>query len=188
MDENSERVFDAMEDRLANANNKSNCASLEGGEPAQSFQNAFGNGDGASGLAPDPPPLGGSAPSGHVYVQNDCYGNPRIVVLPIVSGGDDDLSDQPMRGFATVYITGCYDQANPGTVAARETNDCSESGGNGPGQERQWRIRRCDGPNPDDDCFWEIRAIPVHVFVTAGALGGISTPTSNGPLTIQTVE
>jgi hypothetical protein len=187
-DENSERVFEAMEDRLRNANGQSDCDSREGGEPEQTFQNAFGNGDGHGALAPDPPPLGGSASGDHVYVQNDCYGNPRIVVLPIISGGDDDPSDRPVRGFATIYITGCYDQGDPGSVAARETNDCSESGGNGPGQQRQWRIRRCDRNNADDDCYWEIRGIPVHIFVSDGSLGGIDSPSANAPLTIQTVE
>jgi hypothetical protein len=187
-DQNQERVFQAMEERLRNADGQSDCDSREGGEPEQSFQNAFGNGDGQSPIAPDPPPLGGSASTDHVYVQNDCYGNPRIVVLPIISGGDDDLDERPVRGFATVYVTGCYHQDDPGSVAERERNDCSVSGGNNDNQRGRWQVNRCGGNNPEDDCFWEIRGIPVHIFVSDGSLGGIDPPNPNAPLTIQTVE
>jgi hypothetical protein len=177
-DENAENVFDAMEDRLGNSEAQSDCEDPENSEPEQSFQNAFGNGNGYPDFAPDPPALGGGPPE-HVYVQNDCYGNPRIVVLPILSSSNTDDAPHPVRGFATVYITGCYHEDAPSDPGQMEENEC----------DGNWDMSNCNHPVfPSEHCRFEIRAIPVHMFITEGSLGGISEPATSAPLTIQTVQ
>jgi hypothetical protein len=201
-DENQERVLRSMEDRL---DGNTDCASSEGTGPEQSFQNAFGNGDGTPSLAPAPPALGGTASPSHVFVQNDCYDNPRIVVLPIISGGSDGMASRPVRGFATVYITGCYIADNVASPALREDNECDSDdcldgddhdhsnlqGGNNdcmnvcPGNSN---CNVCGSNSNRLACFVEIRAIPIHMFISEGSLGGISEPSPNAPLTIQTVQ
>jgi hypothetical protein len=197
-DENQERVLRAMEERL-DAN--TNCASLEGSGSAQSFQNAFGNGDGDPSLAPAPPDLGGTAASSHVYVQNDCYDNPRIVVIPIMrsSSGDTDngLNDRPVVGLATVYVTGCFLTGDPGSEQARQSNECNADDCDFPGDGLQGDcLNVCPGTSCSvcsntsllRSCHVEIRAIPIHMFITEGSIGGIAAPTNNAPLTIQTVQ
>jgi hypothetical protein len=205
-----EEVLDEMEDRLDRNINCSN----ESGEPNDSsFQNAFGNGAGTSGLALDPPPLkepsAAAAPRDHVYVQNDCFNNPRIVVMPVAGASG------AVQGFATIYITGCYDLNDPADQIVEpnprgETEECNDA--------RDWDdddddcdddddddCRRCrrgddDDDDNDDRCCrgddddderceeWVVRGIPVHVFITDGAMGGITPPGPNAPLTIQTVQ
>jgi Flp pilus assembly protein TadG len=178
-DENSENVFDAMEDRLRNGDAQSDCAKPPEESPEQSFQNAFGHGNGDPGLAPDPPGLGGSAAPGHVYVQNDCYGNPRIVVMPIVSSSNTSERSEPVRGFATVYITGCYDVNQSVSADTKQRNEC----------EGNWDVDNCDNPGSAEvHCFIEIRGVPIHQFIVEGSLGGISEPATSAPLTIQTVQ
>jgi hypothetical protein len=209
LDINQEDVLEDMRQRLVQ---DTHCAIPEDpSAPEQAFQEAFGNGDGDPSTAPAPPALGGTATPSHVYVQNDCYDNPRIVVLPIVSSSrDDPTRSEPVLGFATVYITGCYLDNNAGTAEARESNTCGEDDcwfNGDPGDVNDSRPDdcldlcpgacppsgsnaddRCFIPNPHTGCFVEIRAIPVHMFIIEGSLGGITAPTNNAPLTIQTVQ
>jgi hypothetical protein len=177
-----EDVFEAIEDRL---DQNTTCSSEEPGEAATSFQNAFGNASGDPDLALNPVGLDGEEDPNHVYIQNDCYNNPRIVVLPIVSSGVNGVSGdnhrpEPVRGFAAVYITGCYHEDDvTNSTAEKETNECN---GN-------WNMGDCDDEDDaEPDCFWEIRGIPIHILVAGESLGGIAPPSTNAPLTIQTVQ
>lgn len=173
------------------------CASLEAGAgPAQSFRNAFGRADGQQDTAQPPPPLpGGASARNAIYTQNDCFNNPRIVIMPITldsgaSGGDKDVD-----GFAVVYLTGCYDRSAPlpEPNPNAETNTCS--GASLPNPNQQDDSRDCGlsggggGYTPSAFCRVEIRGVPVRVFLTSGAIGALGAMTNpNFPLTIQTVE
>jgi len=175
-------IFDGMHDRLRRS---TSCASLESGEPPASFQNAFGNADGDPGLAPDPPALGGSAGNAnHVYIQNDCYNNPRVVVMPITEGASGDVH---VTGFATMYLTGCHKvNEPPSSPGEAESNHCH---GVGPWECGGWPW----GWNWD---CWQIRAIPIRLYVpdsdgsaVVSSVGDMKTPSDkNAPLTIQTVD
>lgn len=174
-----DEVMDALHDRLRSGGTY--CESRESGEPnRESFQNAFGNGDGAPGIAPDPPPLREAgapvAAPDHVFVQNDCFNNPRIATLPITSAADP----RQVTGFATMYLTGCYQTDDPITVPNPdgESNTCHAAAhGSCP-----WWWPWCHNRQ------WELRGIPIQTLVTEGALGGITAPRRNAPLTIQTVK
>jgi hypothetical protein len=192
-DENAEHVFDAMQNRLRDGDAQSDCAKPPEESPAQSFQNAFGNGDGDSDWAPDPPALGGTGVPNHVYVQNDCFGNPRIVVLPILSSSNRNANSEPVRGFALVYITGCYHEDAGSAIAQMERNECAPPpSGNDSCEEDDvticWDIDDCEDEDEEEDCHYEIRGIPIHAFITEGSLGEIGEPSNNAPLTIQTVK
>lgn len=173
-------VMRAIEERL---DRNTDCESNE--EPNdQSFQNAFGNADGTPSLAPDPPPLGGSASPMHVYVQNDCFDNPRIVALPMYeSAGNDDVA-----GVALVYITGCYETGDVPSPSERENEDCYDAAfWAHAAQHNHWYCGwwvDCDARAQR----YEIRAIPVRYLAAREAIGGFTAPTGNAPLTIQTVR
>jgi hypothetical protein len=127
-----------------------------------SFQNALGNGDGGFGEAPLPVALGGPA-TDYVYVQNDCFDHPRVVLLPVTDDGGASIS-----GWTAVFILGCFDLTVPISPGAATTNDCPPGG----------------GPAEDKD----VRGIPIRIFVTEGAIGDIDSTGNPAPLTIQTVE
>lgn len=193
-------VRSAIISRLGQA---TTCNSLEGGGPAQSFQNAFGRADGLDGVGAVPPPPfpGGAAPLNANYVQNDCYNNPRIVILPFTNESATSSADKDVDGFAVVYITGCYLSNTPlhGSPAAEvETNTCSgwpeptdipDSDDDDAGRDCQQQ-----GPYvPSDFCRYEIRAVPIRLFITDGAVGGLldmndGASQNDFPLTIETVE
>jgi hypothetical protein len=189
---NQDDVLFAFRTRL---NNTTTCDFVEfGAGPPQSFRNAFARGDGLANAPSVPPPafLGGGSSRTSIYVQNDCFDNPRIVVMPITfdngaSGGDKDVD-----GFAIVYLTGCYDRgasiAEPNPAA--ETNTCS--GATLPSPTSEDDNRECDdapGYTPSAFCRVEIRGVPLRVFITRGAIGDLGAITNpNFPLTIQTVE
>jgi hypothetical protein len=107
-------------------------------------------------------------------------------MLPIVrGGGDGGGSGRRVRGFATVYITGCYSRNTP----INEPNLNAQT-------------RDCDGfedPEDCDDeddrtegCAIEIRGVPLHIYVSEGSLGGMlstsSSQIANFPVTIQMVQ
>jgi hypothetical protein len=188
IDANNESDFydaiDAMEQRL---DDNTDCDTIENGDTNEaSFQNAFGNADGTGGLAPDPPPLGGSASPNHVYIQNDCFDNPRIAMLPIIPGNSSSGGDD-VAGFALVYITGCYRPSENPSPSTRQTEECDEA--------ENW-VEACDnvGSNPflqwvcDFARQYEVRAIPIRFFASHEALGAIGAANNNAPLTIQTVQ
>lgn len=170
----------------------------QGGNNSYRFQDAFGYGDGYT--VPDEVPVPPAIPllgdttdytRSIVYVEKDCISNPRVVVLPISDGSNG--ADKPVKGFVTVYITGCYRDNAPFLKPnpAAETNKCDIGGGGGGDDE-------CggdgDGDHKDEKCDeerdtrYEIRGIPIQTFILDGAIGDIDTRTPNAPLTIQTVK
>ena len=100
-----EDVLEAMRTRL-----RRSTGGCQSGNSA-SFQAAFGNGDGTPGDAPVPPPFGGSAQPDHVYVQNDCFNNPRIVVMPIID--DARRRNRVSRRCTSRAATGTIDRFPP---------------------------------------------------------------------------
>jgi hypothetical protein len=137
-----------------------------------SFSDAFGGGDA-------PPKFGGSAADrSRVYVQTGCFNSRRLVVVPVVedSGGS---SPRNVRGFATVYVTGCYHQNTPLDNPGVPLEDPDDSA---------------------DDCVdaaiatffgsdsYEIRGVPINMYITNGSLGGLSSTARSSVLTIQTVQ
>jgi hypothetical protein len=176
-----EDLFQGMNHRLED---DTDCDSIEGGDTNEaSFQNAFGNADGDPSIAPDPPALGGSGTANHVWVQNDCFDNPRIVVLPIITGGSNGSGSRPVRGFAVVYLTGCYETGDTSSISQREREECEDNGGD------EHEPEDCDDPDDANDaCFVEVRGIPVRVFASRESIGDIASPSVNSLLTIQTVQ
>jgi hypothetical protein len=138
---------------------------LSGAPPCDgSFSSAFDGGNA-------PPKFGGSAADrDRVYVQTGCFNSRRLVVLPVVedSGGS---SPRNVRGFATVYITGCYRGSDPMDNPNTNPRDC-------------------------DDAFfemlfgveWEIRGVPINMYITNGSTGGLTSAERSSVLTIQTVQ
>ena len=122
------------------------------------------------------------------YVEKDCRHNPRVVVLPITDEHGNSANKRVV-GFATVYITGCFEGSNQldDADSANETNSCSNSG---PSPEIPPPPSGCGsgGPSGSAFCEYEVRGIPVQTFIIDGAVGAIVTPTNNAPLTIQTTQ
>jgi hypothetical protein len=129
-----------------------------------SFSGAFGSGNA-------PPKFGGSsADRSRVYTQTDCFNSRRLVVLPVVedSGGS---SPRNVRGFATVYVTGCYRGSDPMDNPSASPRDC--------------------GTAVFETLFgidWEIRGVPINMYVTNGSTGSITSTERSSALTIQTVQ
>jgi hypothetical protein len=158
-----------------------------------SFRNAFGNADGSPSFADPPAPFpGGAADPESIYVQNDCFDNPRLVILPITTGsipGNPDNAQSrtvDISGFAVVYITGCYEKTSnvgsggfgqPNSTA--DVNDCSVD-----------ELATPDVSYANNfTTFTEVRGVPIRVFITQGAIGGLTDiEDTNFPLSIQTVE
>ena len=155
-------VSNDLQNRLSRATN------CDRGPDSASFQAAFGFANGRPAAALGPAPDLGTDPSATTYVQNDCFDNPRIVVLPIVGNISNGETDRAVLGFATVYLLGCTDQSAPlnGSVS-RPT---------------------CNVPNGNPGRQYELRGVPVHVYYATGVPGGIVKPVNNAPLTIQTVD
>lgn len=183
-DADDDEYFDAMHamgHRLSDRGRFGQFCSQQEPNP-DSFGNAFGNADGFRDTAPDPAALGGDASPGHVYVQNDCFDNPRVVVMPIISGGST------VTGFASAYITGCYsafvdgiDPPDPQErMRERERDACN------------YNFDDCDHDDNDVSCrvlrTFEVRAIPISRFFTTESVDTIEAPRNNAPLTIQTVQ
>ncbi len=145
---------------------------------SDSFADTFDYADGRSGPVLGPPGLNdppnstrGADPAGTVYVQKRCS-NPRVGIV-IVSDGDG----KPVRGFAAVYIVGCFTQTN--TANNLSSSDVDEQ-------------RQCDEVNGGTKV--EIRAVLLRLYMTDGAVGGIG-PINDGsisgalsPVTIQTTR
>jgi hypothetical protein len=165
------------------------------GPDSASFRAAFGRADGLPFEAQPPPPFtpsGGNRPRNAIYAQNDCFNNPRIVVLPLTLGSITSSGNKDIDGFAVVYLTGCYDRRNSiqEPNAAAESNTCSASAL--PGPTSQDDSRECverGSYEPSAFCRVEIRGVPLRLFLTRGAVGNLRAMTdANFPLTIQTVE
>jgi len=152
----------AFRDRLARTNT---CG-------ADTFQATFSYADGNPATVKGPPGLANPVnpviinldttdPATTVYALKACF-SPRVSLIVI-----SDASGTPgsrVRGFAAVYITGCYLQNSPLT---RVMNGCTSNAQ--PGQQ-------------------EIRAVLLRVFVTSDSVGGIGPPSLTSPLTIQTTK
>jgi hypothetical protein len=171
-------VLLGFRDRL---NDGTDCDSNESGQPNdQSFRNAFGRADGLPGvLAVPPPPFsGGSSTRNAIYIQNDCFDNPRIVIVPWtrdnIGGSDnqDRVQNVDIDGFAVVYLTGCYRADDDDNIP--EPNSLAET-------------QECGGQMFEDT---EVRGVPIRLFISPdssiGEMGAITD--ANFPLTIQTVE
>ncbi|MHB8632196.1 MAG: hypothetical protein ACYC9W_09740 [Candidatus Limnocylindria bacterium] len=123
-----------------------------------SFQGTFDYADGRSGPVSGPPGVGGSDLAGTVYVQKQCS-NPRVGIV-IVS----DSSRTRVRGFAAVYILGCFD---PKSNNATGQHECDEG---------------------DAGAAVEVRAVLLQLYMTSGAVGGIGPIDGTSPVTIQTTR
>lgn len=151
------------------------------GAVCTSFQDSLGNADGFADNAPLPQaiPGGSSSVTDHVYVQNGCFNNPRIAILPIVASGAGGTVG--VTGLAAVYITGCYDEASPLNESL-------------PSSQRESEMRTCDLPPGGflgDIALsrMELRGIPIRLYMPAEAVGDLDDiDEPNLPLTIQTVQ
>jgi hypothetical protein len=186
-EDDQEEVLEAVDHRL-DVHQSTNCGD-------DGFLTAF---DDAGGQVPgqDHAPgaftFGDSDDDARVYVQTDCFDNPRIVVMPIVQGGSDGGGrGRIVRGFAMVYLTGCYHSMIDGD----RDGDPEPIAVPNPEAEN----RGCDGDanevddcgqfdDATDGCWSEIRGVPIYSFVTSGALGDVDSTTRNSMLTIQTVQ
>lgn len=141
---------------------------------SDAFADTFDRADGQPVKGPpglnDPPnSTTGADPAGTVYVQKRCS-NPRVGIV-IISDGNG----RPVRGFAAVYILGCFDPAKPSLTT--ETNTCPPaefSGGH-------------DGEAGNGGAV-EIRAVLLRLYMTNGAVGGIGPIDGTSPVTIQTTR
>ncbi len=117
---------------------------------------------GPPGLNNPPNTVNGNAdPPGTVYAQKACT-NPRVAFIVL-----SDSSGTRVKGFAGIFIVGCFDERN--TVLTNTLNTCS---GGDPGGHK------------------EVRAVLLRLILTDGAVGGIGDPTQNttSPLAIQTTR
>lgn len=179
-------VLNGFKDRLART---TTCVDPleEPGNPA-SFRDAFGRADGlfAVGAEPPMPFRAGVNPRNSIYVQNNCFDNPRVVIMPFTNnpaGGGGGI--ERVDGFAIVYITGCYESSSPLNEGVAdpdkqgETNDCS--------------VDTLAEPDVSYGAAFtdatEVRGVPVRVFITRGDVGGLGDIADpNAPLAIETVE
>ncbi len=148
--------------RLSGATFPSTCRS-------EAFADTFDYADGSVGPVSGPTGVGGSDPPVTVYVQKRCS-NPRVGIV-IVSDGNG----RPVRGFAAVYIVGCFDPTAPLTT---ETNTCSS--GEGAGHH--------EGDEGNGGGQVEVRAVLLRLYMTSGAVGGIGPIDALSPVTIQTTR
>jgi hypothetical protein len=111
-------------------------------------------------------------------MQSGCFDSERLVALPIVedSGGS---SPRNVRGFAIVYITGCYEDSVPIDSASvpldhpeTSADQCFDAG-----------IQTFGSAND-----YELRGVPINVYVTQGSSGGIGSTLRNSIVTVQTVQ
>jgi hypothetical protein len=75
-----------------------------------------------------------------------------------------DANEEAVRGFAAIYIVGCFDERDP---ISTTPNNCTANIPRG----RE-----------------EVRAVIVRVFLDAQSAGGIGSITINTPLAIQTTR
>jgi hypothetical protein len=174
-----EDVFDSVDDRLDDA---THCSGPNSASFTAAFEDADGRQSAESDHAPPVFPGGQSSSRQRVYVQNNCFDNPRIVMLPIVTGGSDGSNGRRVRGFATVYLTGCYVKSQPVTEPnpSAQNKDCDDFDDD---------PEDCNDPDDrTDGCDYEIRGVPIHLYVSDGSLGGMTAPRTSAPVTIQVVE
>lgn len=179
-----EDIFDEIDDRL---DQDVDCA----GPDSYGFRAAFSTVDGAD---PAPPPMS-NANANTVYVQDNCFNNPRVAVLPIINTSGSDASGRPVVGFAAVYLTGCYfESGDPTTSSSAESRTCNTNG------IRDDSSPNCNSNRRDEreviECY-ELRGIPIRIYLPdeavvspssmqASPLGAMSD--TSRPLTILTIE
>lgn len=179
-----EDIFEEIDDRL---DQDVDCA----GADSYSFRQAFSTVDGAD---PAPPPISNASAS-TVYVQDNCFNNPRVAILPIINSTGSDGTGRPVVGFAAVYLTGCYfESGDPTTASSAESRTCNNS--NAPDDPTP----NCNSNRRDEreviECY-ELRGIPIRIYLPdEGSVSpssmqqnpfGAMSDTSR-PLTILTVE
>ncbi len=140
---------------------------------AGTFKETFTYGDGSAipaikvgppGLNNPPNTVNGSADApGTAYAEKACT-NPRVAIVILT----DDTA-QHVKGFAGVFIVGCFDEGN--TTLSNTLNKCESSLGIANGHE-------------------EIRAVLLRLILTDGAVGGIGDPSQDktSPLAIETTQ
>jgi hypothetical protein len=106
---------------------------------------------------------GTADPVNTVYEPKACW-SPRVVLLVVTDNGTR------VRGFAAVFITGCFEEraGQPGNALTNTINRC--------GAANQYGGHT------------EVRAVLLRVFVTSDSVGGIGPVTTTSPLTIQTTK
>jgi hypothetical protein len=160
------------------------------------FQAAMGKGDGALGASDPPPPFDGGGRADLIYVQNGCFDNRRIVVIPFTNDPATSGGDKQIDGFAVVFITGCYLSDEPmheGGESVTETDECENWDPATP--EDRVLTNDCIASAtyvPSDFCKYEVRGVPVRVFLAEAGIGRLGSMTDTDgndfPLTIQTME
>ena len=141
---------------------------------SSAFADIFDYADGRHGPVLGPPGLNGDPnvnvetgavdPFGTLYTHKSCQ-TPRTALIVISDGGEENV-----RGFAAVYIVGCFLDDAPLTNAI---NDCDAA---------------AFAPNELAQGHVELRGVIVNVFLTEEAAGDIGSISTYGPLALETTR
>jgi hypothetical protein len=181
-------AIEAFEDRLDGGNS---CSGDD--DRDDHFRDTFMFADGAD-LTSDshvPSGMGGSSnANSEIFAHQDCN-NPRVVLVPVVMDNGSNDTRQRVLGFATVFITGCFE--NDRGFSSSEDLDSSRG---------ECRV-------DEDDEEMEVRGVPIRLLLTdedaignlcpiriptslantpCGATSGSPSITLNATLTIQTTR